>query len=418
MFQTFSLIFLFAALLSVINYRWIKLPSTIGTMILALIAAVLIILLKPLFPALYTFMCDTIIDANFKTLLLDVMLSLLLFAGAIHVDIADLKKEKWSVLLFATIGVVISTAIVGGLLYFIAPIFGIGIPLGYCMLFGALISPTDPIAVLAILQKANISKTLELKIEGESLFNDGIGVVVFASILMIVGGEASASELSGEIAHIFLLEAVGGVLFGLALGWLALKLMKTVKENPELVTILTLGTVLGGYAIAQLIGTSGPLAMVVAGLFIGNGINHQVLGEKSKKTINKFWKILDESLNTVLFVLIGFSIHLIEFNLNALGLGFAAIAIVLIGRIISVVLPFSLLKFKSDDFWKSSSILIWGGLRGGISIALALSLPKAYYADEIFLLTFMVVLFSILAQGLSIGKLVKALFPGSSRMAP
>ncbi|MFT4771020.1 MAG: CPA1 family monovalent cation:H+ antiporter [Cryomorphaceae bacterium] len=410
MFQTFSLIFLIASLLSVINYRWLKLPSTIGTMILALVVTVLLTLAKPLLPEVYEMMCNMIIGADFKTLLLDVMLSLLLFAGAIHVDIADLKKEKWSIMLFATLGVIISTLIVGGLLFLVAPFFGVEIPIGYAMLFGALISPTDPIAVLAILQKADISKSLELKIEGESLFNDGVGVVVFTSVLLIVGGNSTAAELSGEVLHVFLLEAVGGILFGLLLGWLSLKLMKTVKENGELVTILTLATVLGGYAVAQLIGTSGPLAMVVAGLYIGNGVNHKVLGEESQKTINGFWKILDESLNTVLFVLIGFSVHLIDLQINVIGLGFAAIVIVLIGRILSVILPFSLLNFKDHDFWKTSSVLIWGGLRGGISIALALSLPEEYFANEIFLLTFMVVLFSILAQGLSISALVRRLF--------
>ncbi len=410
MFQTFSLIFLIASLLSVINYRWLKLPSTIGTMILALAVAVLITLSKPILPGFYEFTCSVIIAADFKTLLLDVMLSLLLFAGAIHVNIADLKKEKWSILLFATLGVIISTLIVGSLTYFIAPLFGVDIPLGYAMLFGALISPTDPIAVLAILEKANISKSLELKIEGESLFNDGVGVVVLTSILIILGGDASGAELSAEVAHIFLVEAVGGVVFGLALGWLALRLMKTVKENSELVTILTLATVLGGYAIAHLIGTSGPLAMVVAGLYIGNGVNHLVLGKESKESISGFWKILDESLNTVLFVLIGLSVHLVEFEWNVVGLGLIAILIVLVGRILSVVLPFSLLKFNDQNFWKTSSVLVWGGLRGGISIALALSLPKEYYADEIFLLTFIVVLFSILAQGLSISALVKRVF--------
>ena len=412
MFQSFSIIFLIATLLSFINYKWIKLPATIGTMILALVAAIVITLSKSISPDFYQLFCDMVIAADFKTLLLDILLSVLLFAGAIHINISELKKERWFILLFASLGVLISTFIVGVLLYYLTKLFGVDIPLVYTLLFGALISPTDPIAVLAILKKTNISKSLELKIEGESLFNDGIGVVVFTSILLVAGvmGENESNGLIGEITHIFLVEAVGGLVYGFVLGWLALKLMRAVMDNSQLVAIITVATALGGYAIALKIGTSGPLAMVVAGLVIGNGLYSTNFNEKSKNTTTEIWEMLDESLNTVLFVFIGLSIHLIQFDSTLIVIGLITILIVLVARISSVLVGYSLLNYKDHDFWQTSSILTWGGLRGGISIALALSLPPEYYGNELLLICFIVVIFSIIAQGLTMNSLVKRLF--------
>lgn len=412
MFQAFSIIFLIATLLSFINYKWIKLPATIGTMILALGLAIVVTLSKAIAPSFYQFFCDMVIAADFKTLLLDILLSVLLFAGAIHINISELKKERWFILLFASLGVLISTFVVGGLLYFITQLFGVEIPFVYTLLFGALISPTDPIAVLAILKKTNISKSLELKIEGESLFNDGMGVVVFASILLVTGvmNEHESNALFGEIIHIFFAEAVGGLVFGLILGWLALKLMRSVMENSQLVAIISVATALGGYAIALKLGTSGPLAMVVAGLVIGNGLYSSNFNEKSKSTTTEIWEMLDESLNTVLFVFIGLSIHLIQLDATLIIIGLITILIVLFARICSVLLGYSLLNHRDHDFWKTSSILTWGGLRGGISIALALSLSPESYGNELLLICFIVVIFSIIVQGLTMNSLVKRLF--------
>jgi len=411
MFESFSFIFLIAALLTYVNYRWLKLPSTIGVMLLALVVSFLIIVSEPLLPQFYTFACDIIIAADFRTLLLESMLSLLLFAGAIHIDISKLQKEKWSILLFASIGVLISTAIVAGLFYYAAGLLGIDIPFGYCLLFGALISPTDPVAVIAILQKANVGESLEMKIEGESLFNDGVGVVVFTGLLLLVGGdsEESSNAIAGEIGQVFLLEAIGGLLFGFILGWVVLKLMKSVEENSHLVVLLSIAAVLGGHAMALKIGTSGPLAMVVAGLFIGNGLNSDVFKKESRNLMNGIWSVLDESLNGVLFVLIGLSLHLLEINGRLISLGLLSILIVLIARTIAVVIPASLLHYDQKKFWSNSGILIWGGLRGGISLALAMSLSDKFYGQEIFVVTFVVVIFSILVQGLSLGAVVKRL---------
>ncbi len=411
MFESFSFIFLVAALLTYVNYRWLKLPSTIGLMLLALGASLLVISSKSLLPDFYDFVCGVIVEADFKTLLLEVMLSLLLFAGSIHIDISKLTKERWSILLFASLGVLISTAIVGGLFFLAAGMVGVDIPFIHCLLFGALISPTDPVAVISILKKANVGESLEMKIEGESLFNDGVGVVVFTGILLLArgGSEESGAMIASEIGYVFLVEAMGGLLFGLVLGWLVLKLMKSVEENAHLVALLSIAAVLGGHALALKIGTSGPLAMVVAGLFIGNGVNHNVFRKESQDLMNGIWSVLDESLNAVLFVLIGLSLHLLIMDSQLITLGLLSILIVLIGRTIAVVLPASLLKHGKEEFWPSTGVLIWGGLRGGISLALAMSLSDDLHSREIFFVTFVVVIFSILVQGLSLGAVVKKL---------
>lgn len=411
MFESFSFIFLVAALLTYVNYRWLKLPSTIGLMALALVVSSLVIGSKSLFPDFYEFVCGVIITADFNTLLLNVMLSLLLFAGSIHIDISKLKKERWSILLFASLGVLLSTVIVGSLFFWAAGMMGVDIPFIHCLLFGALISPTDPVAVISILKKANVGESLEMKVEGESLFNDGVGVVVFTGILLLANGgsEESATVVASEIGHVFLVEAIGGLAFGLVLGWLVLKLMKSVEENSHLVVLLSIAAVLGGHAIALKIGTSGPLSMVVAGLFIGNGLNHSAFKKEAQNLMNGIWSVLDESLNAVLFVLIGLSLHLINLDSQLIGLGLLSILIVLLARTISVILPASLLKHNQQDFWPTTGVLIWGGLRGGISLALAMSLSDDLHGEEIFVVTFVVVVFSILVQGLSLGMVVKRL---------
>ncbi|WP_020568255.1 cation:proton antiporter [Neolewinella persica] len=411
MFESFSFIFLVAALLTYVNYRWLKLPSTIGLMGLALVVSSIVVGSKPLFPDFYKFVCEIIITADFKTLLLDVMLSLLLFAGSIHINISKLKKERWSILLFASLGVLISTVIVGGLFFWVAGMMGVEIPFIHCLLFGALISPTDPVAVISILKKANVGESLEMKVEGESLFNDGVGVVVFTGILLLANGgnEESATMIASEIGHVFLVEAIGGPFFGLVLGWFALQLMKSVEENSHLVVLLSIAAVLGGHAIALKIGTSGPLSMVVAGLFIGNGLNQSTSNKECQNLMNGIWSVLDESLNAVLFVLIGLSLHLINLDGQLIGLGLLSILIVLVARTISVILPASLLKQNQQEFWPTTGVLVWGGLRGGISLALAMSLSNDLHGEEIFVVTFVVVVFSILVQGLSLGTVVKRL---------
>lgn len=416
MLQSFSILLLIAGLFSYVNYRWIKLPNTIGLMLMGLAFAVLVVLSKNILPDFYQFFCNIVTEVDFKTLLMDGMLSFMLFAGAIHVNIHALAKEKWSVFLFASLGVLISTAVVGLLIYGAAMLVGIELSLLYALLFGALISPTDPIAVIAILKKAGVSQSLEMKIEGESLFNDGVGVVVFSGILLVIGAENSMGEegsLFAEIGMLFLEEAVGGLVFGAVIGSVAYALMKSVKENAQLVVILSLATAMGGYAIASMLHLSGPLAMVVAGLIIGNKFNISSNKGETRKTFNEVWEVLDETLNGILFLLIGLAAHLLDFNEKYLILGLIAIGIVLLARFVSVIIPFSLLKHKDHSTMKTVSLLSWGGLRGGISLALALSIPivDGEVNEVLLFVTYTVVLFSVIVQGLSISQLVEKLYP-------
>ena len=356
----------------------------------------------------YNFFCQIIQEIDFKTILLEVLLSFLLFAGAMHVNIEDLRQERWAVLLFSTLGVLISTALVGILFYGVSMLFGLGIPLLHCFIFGALISPTDPIAVISILKAANVSKSLELKIEGESLFNDGVGVVVFLSLVGIASSQNHNFELE-SIGELFILEAGGGILYGFILGWLGTKMLFSVQDDPKICLLITLAIAMGGYALADIIHVSGPLAMVVAGLYIGNQIMRSSFIDRARDTIELFWELLDDTLNAVLFVLIGLVIHSIDFNMPLILAGLLTIPVVLICRAVSVGIPYAFLKHKEHSPWKTVAILTWGGLRGGISVALALSLDESLSKMPIVVITYVVVVFSILVQGLSIGTLVKRL---------
>ena len=411
MFASFTLILSLSALFSYINHKFLRLPTTIGLMILALITAVGFLLIERASPDTYQFFCQTILNIDFKTILLDVMLSMLLFAGAMHVKVKELEKETRAVILFSTLGVLISTLIVGGSVFLASQLVGAPIPFIYALLFGALISPTDPIAVLAILKEAGVSKGLKLKIEGESLFNDGIGVVVFITILELAmpmeGGEFGI----GEIFQLFAEEAIGGLLYGLALGFLGWQLLRTIDDDPKIDVLITLAIAMGGYSLASIIHVSGPLAMVAAGLFIGYKINSPQFNRQSEQFMDTFWDMLDDILNGILFVLIGFVIFTVQFEWSYLFLGVLTILIVLMARFISVVgIPFSLLKEAQHSWFKSVALLTWGGLRGGISVALALSLSEEIVArDAIVFITYMVVVFSIIFQGLTLKSVVKTL---------
>ena len=409
MFESFAIVLSLAALFSYINYRWLKLPTTIGLMILALVSSILIINSKPLIPTFYEFFCNMVLTLDFETVLMDMMLSFLLFSGAMHVNLGELGKEKKPVFLFATLGVLISTILVGGLFYYASQLFGINIPFLHCLLFGSLISPTDPIAVLAILKEGGVEESLKLKIEGESLFNDGVGVVVFTGILLIIEAETMGGgehSVASEIGMLFLEEAVGGVLYGLLLGFIGWQLIKSIQENTHLAILLSLAIVMGGYALASMIHVSGPLALVVAGLFIGNKINHVSFSKSCREELNSIWEILDDTLNAVLFVLIGLVIHLINFEADYILLSVVTIFIVLLARFIAVVVPFSLLKHSKEDTVSTISVLTWGGLRGGISVALALSISEELSGELLVFVTYAIVLFSIIVQGLSLGKVV------------
>jgi len=403
MFHSFIILLSLAGLFSYINHKFLKLPSTIGLTLLAIIMAIPLAMLQVFNNLLFHEVCSLVTTLDFKTLLFDVMLSLLLFAGALHLQVKDLSMERKSILSFATLGVLISTALIGFLIYGITSLLGIGLPLGYALIFGALISPTDPIAALAILKELGVKKSLESKIAGESLFNDGIGVVVFVSLVEIFSMSDQGVGFL-EVASIFAEEALGGTVVGVLLGLVGFQLLKSIADEPKIDIMLTLVIAMGGYALCSFIGVSGPLAMVFAALIIGEKIrSSQTFTIEGKKELNVFWEVLDEILNAVLFVLIGLEVLVLSFEWNFVIVSLIAIPLVLSCRFFTVFILSKAFPDESDDNPSASiKILTWGGLRGAISVALALSLSPSPYREFIVFVTYVVVVFSILVQGLSI----------------
>jgi CPA1 family monovalent cation:H+ antiporter len=395
-----------AAVLSYINHRFVRLPSAIGLMLIALCLSLGLIALGKLGLAGIERTAETFIRSiDFNKTLMQGMLSFLLFAGALHVNLRDLAEQKWVVGTLATVGTVASTFVVGGLFWLLVNGLGLNVPPIYCLVFGALISPTDPIAVLGILKSAGAPKSLEIKITGESLFNDGIGVVLFVVLLELATG---GQELSlPHIAVLFAEEAVGGILFGLLLGGIAFWMLSRI-DHYSVEVLITLAVVMGGYALALAIHTSGPIAMVVAGLVIGNHGRRFAMSDKTREHVDTFWELIDEILNTVLFVLIGFELLILEFSGRTAAVGLLAIPIVLLARLVCVGTPIQLMKLWRTFTPGAVKILTWGGLRGGISVALALSIPAGPERDLILPVTYTVVVFSILVQGLTIGRLIAA----------
>ena len=396
-----------SALFSYINHRFIGLPTTIGVMLIALLMSLLLILIGELGVAQFDDVAERLLlGVDFDQTLMHGMLSFLLFAGALHVDLGGLRQQKWVITILATVGVFLSTMMVGVLTWIVLSWLEIGIPFIYCLLFGALISPTDPIAVLATLKNVGIVKSLETKIAGESLFNDGVGVVVF---LVIAGLAVDPGNVSvGTAVLLFVREAVGGVLFGLGLGYAGFFLLRTV-DNYQVEVLITLAMVMGGYAAALALHTSGPIAMVVAGLLIGNRGRVLAMSDRTREHLDTFWELVDEILNAVLFVLIGLEVLVLQFTREYLIAGLLMIPLVLIARTVSVGIPINLLRLKRDFSPHVVKILVWGGIRGGISVALALSLPAGPQRDVVVAMTYIIVVFSILVQGLTIGTVAKRL---------
>lgn len=406
-FELAAILLSIAALAGFINVRFLKLPTTIGIMLISLGISLGLIFLGRFFPGIEA-TADTVVgQIDFNETLLDVMLSYLLFAGALHVDLSDLREQKRIIAIMATAGVVISTFLIGTAIFFLLPLFGFGLDYLSCLLFGALISPTDPVAVLGILKKAGVSKSLETKITGESLFNDGIGVVIFLALLKIATGEHDFSlEFIGQL---FLLEAVGGIFFGIGLGFIGYYLLRKI-DNYQVEVLITLALVTGGYALAHALHTSGPLAMVVAGLMIGNHGRALAMSDQTRRHLDLFWELMDEILNAILFTLIGLELLLIEDNISGkmLAFGVLTIVVVLSCRFIAVSIPVTLLRPFRTFSPGAIKMLTWGGLRGGISVALALSVPEEAGRSTFLVLTYMVVIFSIAVQGLTVGKLYRS----------
>ncbi len=392
-----------AALFSYLNYRFIRLPTTIGLMLCGLLMSLGLIALGPFVTGVKTGAAGIIRSIDFNDLLLHGMLSFLLFAGALHVNINDLLKQKWIISSLATVGTVLSTFIVGGFTWSVLHTMGLQIPFVYCLVFGALISPTDPVAVLGILKVTSTPDSLRAKITGESLFNDGIGVVLFIVLLEVA--EGSHAVTLGSITLVFLQEALGGIVFGLCVGWIAYRMLKQV-DNYQVEVLITLALVMGGYGLANALHISGPLAIVVAGLLIGNHGRAFAMSEVTRDHLDKFWELMDEIMNAVLFVLIGLEIVILTLTYKFILAGLLMIPLILLARFVSVGIPITCLKLKRNFSPKVVRILTWGGLRGGISVALALSLPPSPHRDIILAITYIIVVFSILVQGLTIKKLV------------
>ena len=407
LYDTLALLIVVAAVFGYVNHRFLRLPGVIGLMVLTLVSSLLAIGLGKLGVPWVLTASELVRGIDFHTVLMQVMLSFLLFAGALHVDLRALGKQGVAVGAMATAGTLLSTGLVGTAIYYLLPLFGRPTDFIYCLLFGALISPTDPIAVLGILKEARIDKRLEIRIVGESLFNDGIAVVVFVSLFQIAQfGAAQATP--AVIGKLFLQEAVGGIALGAVLGYAAYWALRGI-DHYQVEVMITLALVMGGTVLAARLHTSGPLAIVVAGLIVGDKGRGLGMSDVTREYLDKFWELLDEILNAVLFVLIGLKMLVLDISRTTLLVGLVAIGVVLLARWVSVGLPLVLLKCRYPFDRRTLRVLTWGGLRGGISVALALSLPESMPRDLIVGITYVVVIFSIVVQGLSIGPLVKKL---------
>ena len=403
LFEISSLLLSLAAVFAYLNYRFIKLPTTIGIMLLSLVLSLGLILFGKMGIPLEDHAIKIVNSIDFNQALLHGMLSFLLFAGALHVNINDLREQKWVIGTLATIGVIISTFIIGTAIYYVLQWLNIPVEYKFCLVFGALISPTDPIAVMGILKVVGAPKTLETKIAGESLFNDGVGVVVFLVLLGIAtgGDEITTSHVVG----LFAIEAFGGVLFGLGLGYVGFLMLRGV-DNYQVEALITLALVSGGYALAEAMHVSAPIAIVVAGLFIGNKGRMLAMSDNTRERLDDFWELIDEILNAVLFLLIGVEILILTFTKQFMVAGLLAIPIVLFARWVCVGTPIQIMKKFRTFSPYATTILTWGGLRGGISVALALSIPPGPAREPLLVITYFVVVFSILVQGLTIKKVL------------
>jgi CPA1 family monovalent cation:H+ antiporter len=388
------------ALLAYINKRFVGLPTVIGVMTIALLLSFALIGLDWLgIRHLRNYEATFIASVDFSTVLMQGMLSLLLFAGALHTDVAELKAYWWQVGVLALVGTVVSALLIACALWYFLPLLGVDLPWPYCLMFGALISPTDPIAVIGILKSAGAPRSLEAVITSEALFNDGVGIVMFLLLLgmLTAGGTPTAADAALLLAR----EGIGGIAFGALLGYVTYRLLKSIDSYQEEV-LLTLAAVMGGYALATRIGVSGPLAMVTAGLIIGHRGRALAMSDKTRAHIDMFWELIDAILNSVLFVLIGMQVIVVAFPTNVAIASAGAILITLSARLVAVGVPvvaFGRAFALPKGSWQ---VLTWGGLRGGISVALVLALPAGPESSVLLAMTYSIVVFSVLVQGMTI----------------
>lgn len=408
LYYTFSVLIVLASFFAYLNLRFLKLPGTIGIMIIAMLVSVAIRLVgDSYFPETTKEFFELIRDFDFTEILMGAMLNFLLFAGALHINFSDLREHKWPIITYASVSVVLSAFIIAGLFYYLAPMLGISIPFIYCLLFGTLISPTDPIVVLGILKEAKVPKVIETKITGESLFNDGVAVVMFAVVLRMATDSGFDASF-GSVSKLFLLEAGGGILLGALLGFTASNVMKKIDDY-KVSVLITLSIVMGGFLIAKQLHFSSPLAMVIAGLIIGNYGRAVAMNETTRDYLSKFWELIDEILNAILFLFIGFELLMLPDLQEQLLLGVVAIFICLLARTLAIFIPASTILRKNTYSRGSLTTMVWGGIRGGVSIALVMSIPNSVgeIKDVLLEVTYIVVLFSIVVQGLTVGKVAK-----------
>ena len=404
-FAITTVLIVLSALFGYINARFLKMPNTIGLMSITILFTLVVIALSFFGIDLVEEEKEFILQIDFQTVLLDGMLSFLLFAGALHTSFQQLKVQRKPILAFATLGTIISTFIVGVFIYYLLDFINLKVDFLYCLLFGALISPTDPIAVLGILKQVNAPKKLETKIVGESLFNDGVGVVIFLTIYQIA--QKGSNITVGHVAELFIIEVIGGLLLGAILGWITYRLMRSIDQYDTEV-IITIAAVMGGTLIAQKLHLSAPLAMVTAGLMVGNDrVRKNAMSDVTEQYVDKFWELVDVLLNTILFVMIGMEILILTFDGKYILAGVLAIPLLLFARFLSLMLPIKYFAKKLDFVPRTNLIMTWGGLRGGISIALALTLTQEMHRDLFLVITYIIVVFSIIVQGLTVGKLIK-----------
>ncbi len=403
-FEMLAALITLAAIFAYVNHRWVHQSASIALMAMTLLLSLALLAVDALGWASVAPLTSVLDRVDFDDTLMHGMLGALLFASALHVRLGDLREEKVAVSLLALFGTVLSTFLVGGMSYLLLGVLGLGVPFGYCLLFGAVISPTDPIAVLGILKQAGVPRSMEIQICGESLFNDGVGVVVFITVLGVVTrGDASV----GETTLLFLRETLGGILFGLATGYLTFRLLRSI-DHYQTELLLTLALVLGGYAAAEKLHLSAPISAVVAGLVIGNQGRAEGMSDVTRDHLDKFWSLIDEVLNAVLFILVGFEVIRLTLTADTILAGALMIPTVLLARLVSVAVPISALA-KRGRFAKGTiRVLTWGGLRGGISVALALSTPAGPQKALMVTMTYFVVVFSILVQGLTLGRLARS----------
>ncbi|MEO5866567.1 MAG: sodium:proton antiporter, partial [Sphingomonas sp.] len=411
-FDVAAMLIVLAAALGYVNYRVLRLPQSVGLTVMGAVASLIVVGIDLLMPGsgIGAEIVRFIAGIDFHATLMNGMLSFLLFAGALHVDWSDMKRGRWPIVVLSTIGVLLSTALIGSGFYLLAAITGLSVPIVWCLVFGALISPTDPVAVMGLLRRAKVSPTLEATVAGESLFNDGVGVVVFAIILATAIGTETFSVLNG--ARLFAIEAGGGILLGLLVGWIGYRAMRSIDDY-KLEVLISLAMVMGGYTLASWIHVSGPVAMAVAGLLIGNEGVRTAMSETTRTHLLGFWSLIDDILNAVLFVLIGLEVVAVPWDGRLLLLGLATIPLVLVARLVSVAGPLAVMRPFLTLGPLALPTLVWGGLRGGISVALALSLPVGPERETILALTYCVVVFSILVQGLTVKRVVRRALPRS-----